>query len=59
MNAIKLLVNNTGSDIRGEIEAAVWDAARSGSALPEEIADLFTLTVVEVDGEIRAILDAA
>lgn len=59
MNAIKMLVNNTGVDIRGAVETAVWEAARSGSSLPEEIADLFTLDVREVDGELRAFLDAA
>ncbi len=59
MNAIKMLVNNTGVDIRGEIEAAIWEAARNGSTLPEAIADLFTLDVREVDGELRAFLDAA
>jgi len=56
---INLLVNNTCVDIRGAVEEAVWAAARSGSALPEEIADLFTLTIIDVGGELRAVLDLA
>lgn len=56
---IDLLINNTGCDIRGAVEEAVRAAANSGTDLPEELADLFTLTVIEVNGETRARLDPA
>ena len=39
------LVNNTDTDIRElGIETAAWTAIKNETALPEEIADLFTLT---------------
>jgi hypothetical protein len=44
------LVNNTGLDIRGIFEDAIRDA--DGGDLPEEIADLFTVTrITYSDGE--------
>ena len=51
MNNLRL-VNNTGTDIRGCVEDAIWAAIKSAVALgspaniilPEEIADLFSVT---------------
>ncbi len=50
-----LVVNNTGADIRGIFEDAIRDA--NGGPLPEEIADLFSVEVVTIDGEDRLIVD--
>jgi len=50
-----LVVNNTGSDIDGIFEDAIRNA--NGAALPEEIADLFSVRVVTIDGERRLIVD--
>jgi hypothetical protein len=53
-----LLVNDTGVDIRDlGIEAAIRESIATGDGLPEEIADLFSVNVIEVDGEKRAIVD--
>jgi hypothetical protein len=53
-----LLVNDTGVDIRDlGIEAAIRKSIATGDGLPEEIADLFSVNVIEVDGEKRAIVD--
>lgn len=41
------------------VEDAVWKAIRAGEPLPEELADLFTLMVREVNGELRAFLEFA
>ena len=54
-----ILVNNTQSDIRGFVEAAIINAVKTDGVLPEELQDIFTLEVIEVDGEVRGILNAA
>jgi hypothetical protein len=51
-----MLVNNTGTDIRGMVENAVMDAVRNEQPLPEELADIFNLEVRMVDGSRRAFL---
>lgn len=53
-----ILVNNTGCDIR-DFDAEIIAAVRNGGRLPEELADLFTLTIIEVDDGIRGILNPA
>lgn len=40
-----VVLNNTGMDIR-MVEAAIIEAAKSGGALPEELADIFSLREV-------------
>ena len=53
------LVNNTDADIR-DFEGYFIDSVNNGSPLPEEIADLFTLEVLEgynPDGSNRGIVD--
>ena len=50
-----LVVDNTGADIRGIFEDAIRDA--NGDPIPEEIADLFSVEVVTIDGEDRLIVD--
>lgn len=57
-NAIKIkLVNNTGEPVI--YSAAIIDCIRTASPLPEELADLFTLKIIEVASERRGILDWA
>lgn len=53
-----ILVNNTGCDIR-DFDAEIIAAVRNGGTLPEELADLFDLKVIIVDGEVRGILNPA
>ena len=53
-----ILVNNSGSDIR-DFEVVIINAIKSGEGLPEELADLFTLDVIEANGKARGILNAA
>lgn len=57
-NATKImLVNNTGEPVI--FPEAIIDCIRNASPLPEELADLFTLKIVEIGGERRGILDWA
>lgn len=56
-NNVDFLINNTGLDIRGIVETEAFAAAREDRALSEHLSDMFTLTIVEVDGEKRARLD--
>lgn len=53
-----ILVNNTSSDIR-LIEAAIIEAIKAGQPLPEDLADMFSLEVITVDGKPRGILNFA
>lgn len=52
-----MFVNNTGCDL-----GAFWPAVRASltatGAMPEELADLFTAEVVEVDGQKRFIVES-
>lgn len=57
MKNIKL-VNNTGLDIR-LVEADILAAINSGDDLPDDLADIFVLTMIEVDDRPRGILDLA
>jgi len=51
-----LIVNNTGNDLRiCGIENAIREA--DGAELPEEIADLFDVEAVEVNGERRLVVN--
>lgn len=53
------LVNNTGCNLPLSFERAIILAARTTGELPEELADLFTLEVIQNDdGTPRAILRA-
>ena len=52
-----LVVDNTGADIRGIFEDAIRDA--NGGQLPEAIADIFSVRVVNVHGERRLIVNFA
>jgi hypothetical protein len=62
MNRSKLssvaLVNNTNADT-SEFRGIFITAIINGSPLPEEIADLFNLRVIEVEDGLRGILDFA
>lgn len=51
-----MVVNNTGRDLR-MFEPAIKDSIANNKPLPEEIADLFTLTVVKAGDKIRGIID--
>jgi hypothetical protein len=53
-----ILVNNTRSDIR-DFDTVFIECVRNNKPLPEELADLFTLEVVEIDGERRGTIRAA
>ena len=61
---IALFVNNCRADIRG-FENLIWDCAKKGEPLPEELQDCFKLEVREVVSsktnlpELRAFLDFA
>ena len=52
------LVNNTSCNI-SMFDAEIINAVKTGCGLPEELADLFTLTIITVDGLPRGILNAA
>jgi hypothetical protein len=57
-NAIKImLVNNTGKPVLHS--AVIIDCIRNASPLPEELADIFTLKIIDVAGERRGILEFA
>ena len=53
-----ILVNNTGADIRN-FDTAIISAIKNNTSLPEEIADLFNLEIISVNGKPRGILTAA
>lgn len=53
-----MLVNNTGADVE-MFKSAIFDAIKNDSPLPEEIADLFTLEIIYVNGQKRGILEFA
>jgi hypothetical protein len=53
-----VLVNNTNSNITG-FTNDILNSINTGSSLPEELADLFNLTLITVDGYVRGILTAA
>jgi hypothetical protein len=52
------LVNNTNADT-SEFSAIFVSSIINGTALPEEIADLFDLKVIEVEDGLRGILNFA
>ncbi len=52
-----MLVNNTGESVI--FPRAIIACIRNNSPLPEELADVFTLKIIEVGGERRGILDWA
>ena len=52
------LVNNTNADT-SDFRAIFVSCIVNGTALPEEIADLFDLKVIEVEDGLRGILDFA
>ncbi len=59
-NGAITLVNSTPTDIRGFLEREIRASIAATGALPEELADLFTLrVVVGSDGNTRHILEAA
>jgi len=51
-----ILVNNTGADLR-EFDAIFIASVKNGGNLPADLADLFTLTIVEVEDGIRGIIN--
>ena len=53
-----LLVNNTGCDLQN-FEPIVQACIRTGDTLPDELADLFTLDVRTVNGQVRGFLNLA
>lgn len=53
-----ILVNNTGADIRN-FDTTIISAIKNNTSLPEEIADLFNLEIISVNGKPRGILTAA
>ena len=53
-----VLVNNTGCNIT-MFDAEIINAVKTGGGLPEELADIFTLTIITVNGNVRGILNAA
>ncbi len=57
-NSNIMIVNNTGTDISWLIPVFI-DCVRNGSPIPEEVADLFILKVIEVSGQKRGIVDFA
>lgn len=50
-----IYVNNTGADLR-EFHNEIVAAIKNGGALPEEIADVFTLSLVTVEDGIRGVV---
>ncbi len=57
-----LIINNTMAVLGETIEKAIVDATETDGKLPDELADVFTLTkasVVNPDGSPRWILDWA
>ncbi len=52
------LVNNTNCDIR-IFDRVILDCIDNNTPLPEELADLFVLQIVVVDGRNRGILTMA
>jgi hypothetical protein len=50
-----ILANMTGEDLRG-FDHVFLDAVRNGGVLPPELADLFTMTLVEVEDGIRGVI---
>ena len=53
-----ILANNTGADLR-TFDAHFIAYVRDGKALPAELADLFTVTIVEAEDGIRGVIDWA
>ncbi len=51
-------VNRTGADIRF-LDHMILHAVKTGTELPEDIADIFTLEIIEVEDGIRGLLDFA
>lgn len=51
-----ILVNNTGEDF-GEFAEYFVACVRDGAELPEELADLFTVDVIEVADGMRGIVE--
>ena len=41
-----MIVNNTNADIR-EFDAVILAAANNGGSMPEELSDIFTLTLAD------------
>lgn len=51
------LVNNTDADLRDMgLDELIIEGIRNGSGLPEDVADLFHLEIIEVEGKARGIL---
>lgn len=53
-----IFANNTNADIR-DFDNIIIDCVKNNKSLPEELADLFTLDIIEVDGLPRGILNFA
>ena len=52
------LVNNTGKDISMFIPV-LNDCVKNAKALPEDLADIFSLKIINVDGADRGIVEFA
>lgn len=53
-----IMFNKTGADI-SMFDAVLIDCIKNGKDLPEELADVLTLNVINVDGKVRGIVDFA
>ena len=53
-----IIVNNTNANISMFIDAVV-SAAKAGTSLPEEIADIFTMKIVNIGEKVRVIINWA
>lgn len=51
-----VLVNNTGCDIRMH-ESEIRASIEADGRLPDELSDIFTLSLVRIGDETRAVLD--
>jgi len=55
MDKIAVLVNNTREDLR-DFYPAIKQALESTGKMPDELADLFSVQLRMVNGELRAII---
>jgi hypothetical protein len=51
-----MIVNNTGKDL-SMFNKVIMDCIVNNKPLPEEISDIFTLKIINVNGQLRGVID--
>jgi hypothetical protein len=58
MKIVKMIVNNTNQNLT-PFMAEIRQSLQTAGVMPEQLADLITVTFIEVNNETRAILNMA